>query len=238
MASLIAVMGESGSGKTTSLRTLDPSSTFIIDCDKKGLPWRGWRSQYNKEAKNYIVTDSPDDVLSYMRIVNLNPLYKNVKVLVVDTMNGIMVAQESRDRKKKGYDKWADLAWCVYDIIDEALTMREDLTIVFMAHSQTDRDDNGVIFTRIKTSGRKLDKIVLESKFTTVLNSKSVGGEYVFVTHDPASTAKTPMGCFDSETIPNDMLAVVNAIREYEGIEPVTPAKRSIAEVEKNEANN
>ena len=58
MAKVIGIMGESGSGKTTSMRNLDPSTTFYIDCDKKGLSWKGWRKVYSVENKNYFATDS------------------------------------------------------------------------------------------------------------------------------------------------------------------------------------
>ena len=54
MANIIGIMGESGSGKTTSMRNLDPSTTYYIDCDKKGLSWRGWKKQYNAEAKKNV----------------------------------------------------------------------------------------------------------------------------------------------------------------------------------------
>lgn len=56
MSKLICVMGESGSGKTTAMRTLDPATTYYIDCDGKGLAWKGWKSQYNTEKKNYVVS--------------------------------------------------------------------------------------------------------------------------------------------------------------------------------------
>ena len=215
MADLICVMGESGSGKTTSLRTLDPATTYIIDCDKKGLSWRGWKRQYNEGAKNYRLEDDNAIILDMLRVINAMPSYAHIKTVVIDTINGIMVADEYHRKDTKGYDKWADLAWAVYGIIDYALTMRDDLTVVFMAHAQTERDDSGALFTRIKTSGKKLDKIVLESKFTTVLNSKVVNGEYVFETRSPTSTAKAPMGLFEAQTIPNDMQAVIDALDAY-----------------------
>jgi hypothetical protein len=85
-----------------------------------------------------------------------------------------------------------------------------------MAHCQTDRDDNGYMFTRMKTSGRKLDKIVVESKFTTVLLAKADNGNYVFETHANHSTTKSPMGCFDEMQIPNDLAAVIAALDKYE----------------------
>lgn len=220
MASLIAIMGESGSGKTTSLRNLDPSTTYIFDADKKGLSWRGWKAQYNEGNHNYVAMDDNALILDRLRYINANPTLAHIKTVVIDTMNGIMVADEYARKDTKGYDKWADLAWAVWGIVDYALTMRDDLTVVFIAHSQTERDDSGALFTRIKTSGKKLDKLVLESKFTTVLNSKVINGEYVFVTRDPNSTAKAPMDLFETDTIPNDITEVIRALDEYNGVTP------------------
>ena len=215
MAKIIGVMGESGTGKSTSMENLDPKKTLIVDCDKKGLPWPGWRSQYSGEKKNYVVTDFPQVALGILKHVNEDEQYKHVKVIVFDTINGLMVADEMRRSKEKGYDKWMDLAASIYDLLDYALTCRDDLTVVFMAHTQTDHDDNGYSFTRIKTSGRKLDKITVESKFNTVLLAKCVDGEYLFETQANFSTAKSPKGMFDSKTIPNDLAAVVKAMEKY-----------------------
>lgn len=217
MARLILCMGESGSGKTTSLRTLDPSTTYIIDADKKGLSWRGWRSQYSTTKHNYKVEDDNAIILEMLRRLNVNKEFAQIKTVVIDTINGVMVNDEYHRRGEKGYDKWSDLAWSVWGIIDYALTMRDDLTVVFMAHSETTFDDDGVRFTRVKTNGRKLSKLVIESKFTTVLNAKRQEGEYVFETNSPTSTAKAPMGLFDTDTIPNDMAAVIRALKEYDG---------------------
>lgn len=215
MAHVICIMGESGTGKTTSMRNLDPRSTLYIDCDKKGLSWKGWRSQYNAEACNYVKSDVPAVVLKYLQYANENPNGKRFKTVVVDTLNGIMIADEMRRAKEKNYDKWVDLAQSIYDIVDYALVMRDDLTVVFVAHTQTDHDDNGYLFTRIKTSGRKLDKITLESKFTTVLLAKCTDGNYVFETQANRSTAKSPMGLFETREVPNDIKAVIEALQEF-----------------------
>ena len=192
MAKVISIAGESGSGKTTSLRNLNPAETYIIDSDKKGLSWKGWKNQYNIESKNYFACDVPDTVKKTMLAVNSR--LPQIKVLVIDTIGSIMIADEMRRAQEKGYDKWTDLAQCVWDIVDMAYTLRDDLTIIFVAHTQTERDDSGYLFTRIKTSGKKLDKICLESKFTTVLIAKCINGEYIFETHANNSTAKSPMG--------------------------------------------
>lgn len=215
-ALLIGIMGESGSGKTTAMRNLDPATTMYIDCDKKGLNWKGWREQYNGEKKNYLVTDFAQVVLKTLQAVNDNEKFAHVKVVVIDTINGLMVADENRRRAEKGYDKWADMAWAIYDILDYALTMRNDLSVVFIAHSQTDRDDNGYAFTRIKTSGRKLDKIAIESKLNTVILAKKLeDGKRVFVLEDGFSTTKVPMGAFSDTMIDNDITLVLDALKDF-----------------------
>ena len=214
MAKIIGIMGESGAGKTTSMRNLDPATTYYIDCDKKGLSWRGWKKQYNVEAKNYFSTDKQNEVLTIMQ--GINDKRPNIKTIIIDTLNGIMVADEMRRSKEKGYDKWMDLAVSVYGVIDYALTMRENITVIFVCHSQTIRDDSGYMFTSIKTNGQKLSKIGLETKFPIVLYAKCVDGNYLFETQANFSTAKTPMGMFAEKTIPNDIAEVLKSIEEYE----------------------
>ena len=211
MSKVIGIMGESGSGKTTSFRNLDPATTFYMDCDKKGLSWKGWKAQY----KNYVATDKHEVVSLYMRKINEDKKFQHIKIVIIDTLNGLMVADEFRRMQEKGYDKWQDLAASVYYLIDYALDMRNDVTVIFTAHTQTDHDDNGYMFTRIKTSGRKLDKICLESKLTTVLLAKCNNGNYVFETRAKNSTAKTPLGAFEEAEIPNDIVQVLAALEEY-----------------------
>lgn len=215
MGKVICIMGESGSGKTTSMRNLDPKTTYYIDSDKKGLAWKGWKQQYNKENKNYYKTDRPDVAMTLLKQIDTSESARHVKTVVIDTINGIMVADEMRRCKEKGYDKWQDLAQSVYDLIDYALIVRDDLTIIFVAHTQTDHDDSGYTFTRIKTNGKKLDKICLESKFPVVLLAKCRDGEYLFETHANMSTAKSPMGAFEDSEIPNDITLVIKNLEEF-----------------------
>lgn len=215
MAQVIGVMGESGSGKTTGMRTLDPKKTFYFDCDMKGLSWKGWRNQYNAKNMNYWKTDIVLSVQSMLDRLNTEEKFKHIKVIVIDTLNGLMVADEVRRMKEKSYDKWVDLAQCIWGLLDQCHKLRDDLTVILICHSQTQKEDDGYTFTRIKTSGKKLDKLCIESKLTTVLHAEAKDGEYVFRTHANNSTAKTPMGAFEADEVPNDMAAVLKALEEY-----------------------
>mgnify|MGYP002520385505 CR=1 FL=1 len=219
MSDVIGCMGESGSGKTTAMRNLPPKETFYIDCDKKGLNWKGWRKQYSVENKNYFATDSFSSCKSLMDKVDKSENFKHIKYLVIDTINGMMVAEEMRILAMQGGDKrsaWTDLASNGWDIINKALALRDNLTVIILCHSETISDENGIIRTRIKTNGRKLEKVVLESLFGTVLLAKcKEDGSYVFETHAKNSTAKTPFGAFDADEIPNDMQAVLDALAEF-----------------------
>lgn len=215
MSKVIGIMGESGSGKTTSMRNLPPGETFYIDCDGKGLSWKGWRKQYNVDNKNYWKTDNQETVINLLDKINTQENLKHVKYVVIDTLNGIMVADEVRRMREKGYDKWMDLAQCIWELLDHLYTLRDDLTILVVCHSQTQKEDDGYTFTRIKTSGKKLDKLNVESKLTTVLLAECKDGRHIFHTKADMSTAKTPLGSFEVDEIDNDIMEVIKALEEF-----------------------
>jgi hypothetical protein len=211
-------MGESGSGKTTSLRNLPPKETFYIDADKKGLNWKGWKTQYNPDKANYWQSDSFTVVSGLMDRINTEDKFKGIKYLVIDTLNGLMVAEEMRILAMQSGDKrsaWSDLAQNGWAIINKALEMREDLTVIILCHSETISDDNGIIRTRIKTNGRKLEKLVLESKMSTVVWSVRQDGKYKFILSADGSTCKVPLGAFTESEIDNDIMLVIKALEDF-----------------------
>lgn len=218
MSDVIGCMGESGSGKTTAMRNLPPEQTFYLDCDKKGLNWKGWRKAYNTENKNYVATDAFSAALSLMDRINKEKQFQHIKYLVIDTLNGLMVAEEMRILAMQGGDKrsaWTDLAQNGWALINKALTLRKDLTVIILCHSETISDDNGIVKTRIKTNGRKLEKLVLESKMTTVVWAVRQDGKYKFILSADGSTCKVPMGAFQTDEIDNDIMLVIKALEDY-----------------------
>lgn len=218
MSKVIGVMGESGSGKTTAMRNLDPAVTFYIDSDKKGLNWKGWRSQYSVEKKNYYATDSFTNVSLLLDKINSEKQFKHIKFVVIDTLNGMMVAEEMRILAMQSGDKrsaWSDLASNGWAIVNKCLTMRDDITVIILCHSETVSDDNGIIKTRIKTNGRKLEKLVLESKMTTVVWAVRQDGKYKFILSADGSTCKVPLGAFQTDECENDIMVVIKALEDY-----------------------
>lgn len=216
-------MGESGSGKTTSLRNLNPKETFYFDCDKKGLNWKGWKTQYNEANRNYVRSDSFSNVRALLDRINElkgddKKKFGGIKYIVIDTLNGMMVAEEMRILAMQSGDKrsaWSDLAQNGWEIINKCLTMRDDLTIIILCHSETVSDDNGIVKTRIKTNGRKLEKLVLESKMTTVVWAVRQDGKYRFILSADGSTCKVPLDAFNEDEIDNDIMLVIKALEEY-----------------------
>lgn len=118
--------------------------------------------------------------------------------------------------KENGFGKWIDLTQYVWNVCSHAGRLREDLTVIIVMHSETIRDDLGYNFTRIKTNGRKLEKVILESLFSTVLLAKRTDdGRYIFETQAKNSTAKSPMGAFDTFEIDNDMAEVLKRLEDF-----------------------
>ena len=212
MGKMLLIMGEQGSGKSFSLKNLPPKEHFYIDCDKKGMNYKGWRNDYSEEQKNYIKCNDGEIIVNLLK--NISEKAKHIKYVSIDTINSIMIADELKRSKQKGYDKWDDMANIILQIIMVVPDLRDDLTVIFIGHTQT--SDDG--FTQLKTNGRKLNKIGVEGYFNTVLLAKCVNAEnneYVFETKANNSTARTPYEAFDTMTIPNDIVKVIEVIREY-----------------------
>ena len=212
MAKLIGIYGEPATGKSTSLRNLPPEETLYIDADMKGLNWKGWKKEYNGDNKNYLKTNFPQLAIKYLQLAEKG----TYKYVVIDTVNNLMVSDEMRRCKEKGYDKWMDLASCIWELVDLPGSLRDDLTVILLFHSQTDYTEDGYRFTKIKTNGRKTEKNNIDSKFNWLLRTvKQDDGKYYFETTSHNSTTRTPIDAFEEDYIPNDIMKVIEVMEEY-----------------------
>lgn len=233
MAEMIAIAGSSGSGKSTAAKNLNPKTTFYINSDRKSLPFQGWRADYNVENKNYYHESST--LLIKKKIEDISANMPHIKTLVWDTVNISMLDNEFARMKEAGFDKWADLVFEIWAILQKAGSLRDDLVMYHMYHTQSVFDEDGVRERRILTNGKKLNKIVPESKYTVVLmtyiDKKGEGdNSYHFETQANNSTAKTPEGMFKKFLIPNDLAIVDKQFRKYNGMEPIEYRKQETKE--------
>ena len=195
----VLILGESGTGKSTSLRNCPPERFGVINVSGKPLPFR-------TSLKPYYTDD-------YDRIV---AALKSAKVpsIVIDDSQYLMVNTFMRRFKESGYQKYSDIAQAHWKLIETIINDLPDETIVYLM-SHIDRDQAGN--EKAKTVGRMIDQyITLEGMFTIVLKTHVTDGKYTFLTHNSGfDTVKTPLGMFVEDEIDNDLLMVDGAIRDY-----------------------
>lgn len=216
MSNTVLVIGQSGSGKSTSLRHLDPKSTFIINVLDKPLPFKAYRKNYHACTKqnkqgNYFTSDNWEQVVRCIDMVNKEK--PEVTTLIIDDWQYILAHEFMRRVSEKGFDKFSELANHGWSTINACLGTRSTLTNFILAHSDVDSTGR----SKCKTIGKMLDeKITIEGLFTTVLHSRVVDGEYKFQTqYDGEFLAKSPMGMFEDHLIPNDLVSVKDAVENY-----------------------
>ena len=194
----VLIMGESGSGKSCSLRNFDKSEVVIYNIAGKPLPFR---NQLNKA-----------DNVSYAQIAN-NMIKKSYKTYVIDDSQYLMAFEMFDRAKESGYNKFTDVALNFRNLVDFVIKqMPADTIVYFLHHIET--TETGKI--KAKTSGKMLDnQLTLEGLFSIVLLCKTDGKEHYFETQsDGYTTCKSPMEMFDFK-IDNDLKMVDTKIREY-----------------------
>lgn len=216
MSNLALILGESGTGKSTSIRTLNPEETFIVNVIGKPLPFRGGVSKYKKLSAdgltgNYYATD---DTTTIKRVINLiDKRRPDIKTLVIDDFGYTISNSFMRKSNQKGYDKFIEIGKDVFDILDIITNLRDDLFCFVMMH--VEMDINGK--SKPKTVGKMIDQyICIEGKFTTCLHTVVSDGNYQFLTNnDNQHMAKTALGMFDSLYIENNLQFVRDKMQEY-----------------------
>ena len=221
MAQSVLVIADSGTGKSTSIRKLDPKETFIINIANKPLPFKGWKKNYSNISKdnpkgNMTSASSAPGIIKAMQ--HVNDKMPQVKTLVVDDWQ-YMSSFEYFDRaNEKGYDKFTSIAANIAQVAKMPKDMREDLTIFFLTHSEESTDVNGNRRVKAKTVGKMIDNaLTLEGLFSIVLFGKvkktEDGLEYGFDTQNNGeNTCKSPMGMFEESFINNDLQFVKDCI--------------------------
>jgi hypothetical protein len=217
MSNLIGVIGESGTGKSTSIELLNPEETVIINVAGKPLPFKGFKTKYKgkiSEKGNIINSSNPDTIIKGLKLIS--DTRPDIKTIVIDDFQYIMSFEFMEKAKEKGYEKYNVLAKNTFDVINTAKNLREDLNIIILSHSEA--TEYGI---RMKTIGKMLEsKVTLEGLFTVMLMTKvektPEGLKYYFVTQNEGDTVcKSPRGMFDDLLIANDLNYVIKKVNEY-----------------------
>tara|TARA_Y100001973_G_scaffold76357_1_gene111611 strand:- start:60 stop:740 length:681 start_codon:yes stop_codon:yes gene_type:complete len=225
MAQSVLVIADSGSGKSTSMRNLDPKETFIINIANKPLPFKGWKKNYTLISKdnpkgNMTATSSSAGIIK--AIQHVNDKMPHIKNLVIDDWQ-YMSSFEYFDRaNEKGYDKFTQIAANLAQVAKMPKDLREDLYVFFLTHSEESTDVNGHRKVKAKTIGKMIDNtLTLEGLFSIVLFGRvkktEDSLEYGFDTvNNGENTCKSPMGMFEESFIENDLQLVKDCITKYE----------------------
>lgn len=210
------ILGQSGTGKSASLRNLDPANTLLIQAIKKPLPFKaeGWKSV--KDGGNIIVADNSLRICDYM--------HKTARdVIVIDdfqyTMaNEFMRRVTDQEAGASAFQKYNEIAKAAWDILNTASALPDHKRVYILSHTQTDDVGN----VKIKTIGKLLDeKITIEGMVSIVLRTQTVNGNYLFATKNSGhDTTKSPIGLFEEELIENDLALVDAAIYKYYELQP------------------
>lgn len=228
MSSVICVAGMSNCGKSTSLKYLDPKSTFIISCTNKQLQIPGFRKKYfkattedNKLIGNWYVSNNYTKIETMLKAVST--IRPEVKVVVLDDANYLLSAETFNNALIKGYEKFSVMAKNYYDLIQYCQTLRDDLTIVFITHLENYGTDIDPEY-RMWTTGKMLvNQINLDGLFSYIIYAEryidDVDGEvhYRFKTRtDGNDTCRSVSGCFSEKYIEPNMKLVIDSINKFE----------------------
>lgn len=207
----VLILGESGSGKSASLRNLNKEDCFLIQPIRKPLPFRNDWEKWDSKAKTGSVVNT-DDVSKICNII-LYAESLGKKVVIIDDSQYIMANEFMRRCSEKSYEKYVEIGAKMWHVINTATECAGDTRVYFLSH--TESDSTGKV--KIKTIGKMLDeKVTLEGMFTIVIGASVVDGKHVFTTKNTGmNTLKAPMEMFDNDSMDNDLLNVDETIVEY-----------------------
>lgn len=209
------ILGESGTGKSTSLRNLSPESVLLIQAVRKPLPFRSqsWR-EIDKSGGSIYVSDDSATIINAMQKTRKD-------IIIIDDFQYVLANEYMRRSAENGFAKFTEIGRKAWDILMQANALAPHKRVYILAHSETTESGK----TKAKTIGKMLDdKITIEGLFTIVLRTDVSDGKFTFRTKNNGSdTVKSPIGLFDTALIDNDLNAIDSAIVEYYALTKETP---------------
>ena len=220
------ILGKSGTGKSTSIKGLDPKETVVINVLGKRLPFKGSNSLYNKENKNLFQRESYTDIISLIQ--NISDKATNVKNIILDDFIYVMRKEYFSRARETGYNKYTELAQHFQQIISTCEKLRENLNVFMILHSEDIQSDKTTTGYKVSTVGNLVDncynplEVVPMVLYSSVKYDDKGNTQYGFYTHRCKEgvveiPAKTPDEMFDEDFIPNDLGYVVKKMNEYYG---------------------
>jgi hypothetical protein len=198
MGTPVMILGTSGTGKSASMRNLNPARVGLINVAKKPLPFRG-------ALKSLDTDDYPTIMATIARA--------KADIIVIDDAQYLMANAFMRRAKEPGYQKFSDIGLDFWNLVQQVINLPPEKVVYFLGHTEVDTFGN----CKFKTIGKMLDdKITVEGMFAIVLRTRVADGHFYFSTvNDGTDTVKTPMGMFPEAYIDNDLAIVDAAIRDY-----------------------
>ena len=220
MATAVLIMGESGSGKSASLRNFAPNEISVFNVTSKPLPFKQGKTKIPKI-----------DNATYADIANA--LAKpNKRAYVIDDAGYLLSFEMFKRANETGYTKFTEMAKNFFDMLDFINTqLPSDIIVYITMHTE---DDSEMHKVKVKTIGKMLDQnLKIEGLFSIVFRAVQTEDGYKFITRDDrVSTAKSPMGMFENDTIDTDLKEVDRIIREYYDMKPLTDNKATTKKTE------
>ena len=217
---LIGIVGATGTGKSTSIKHLDPKETYIINVAKKELPFKGSEKLYNSENKNYKEVDDANEITRLLRTISEKA--PHIKNIIVEDSNYIMGFNIVSKATEGGYTKFSLMAKDMVELFREARKLRDDIKVFYLTHPETIEDGGDIVGYKIKTAGKLIDnQVLLEGLLTVCLytyveENKDGSASYNFITNRfKKFPAKSPDGMFDEVKIPNNLQYVCDKLTEY-----------------------
>jgi len=217
---LVGIVGSTGTGKSTSIKHLNPEETYIINVAKKELPFKGSEKLYNVEKKNYKEVEDANEISRLLKTISEKA--PHIKNIIIEDSNYIMGFNMVAKATEVGFTKFSVMAKDMVDLFRTARQLRDDITVFYLTHPETIEDGGEIIGYKIKTAGKLIDnQVLLEGLLTVCLytlveENKDGSANYSFITNRyKKMPAKSPDGMFNELKIPNDLQLVVDTLNEY-----------------------